>query len=384
MRASITRKEGKGGAVFTTQVDLPPDPVTGKRRQKRITASTKREVAAQVVQIKAAIASGGFAEADAAHITVGAYLIRWLEATQSTVRPGSQRRYEDIVRLHLTPLIGRIGLAKLTPLDVQRLYQDRLSLSKGKLSPTTVNAVHVVLHKALKQAMRWGLLTRNVTEAVDPPRESTPDYTAWTQPQVAAFLAVSDQHEHAVLWRLALLTGMRRGEILGLRWDDVDTTRGALAVKQTRVRGRNGEYEFGQPKTQKSKRSIAISPSLAGALQKLHIRQHAERLALGLGRAYNEWGLVFTDAVGKPLHPNTLAYQFGKLQKAAGVPVIRFHDLRHTSATLMLANGEHPKIVQERLGHANVSMTLDRYSHVTMDMQRGAADRLDALIAGTS
>ncbi|HST06368.1 MAG TPA: site-specific integrase [Chloroflexia bacterium] len=382
MKGNISTKVGKRGTTYTTQIDLPPDPITGKRRQKRITGRTKHEVDAQVIQVKASIASGGFAEADAAHITVGGYLARWLEASASTVRPGSQRRYEDVVRLHLTPIIGRIGLAKLTPLDVQRLYQDRLA--RGQLSPATVNSVHVVLHKALKQAMRWGLLTRNVTEAVDPPRRTMPVYATWTQPQVAQFLKAADAHEHALLWRLALLTGMRRGEILGLRWDDVDTARGQIAVRQTRVRGADGHYEFGEPKTQKSKRSIAIPPTLADALRKLHITQHEERLALGLGEDYNPAGLVFTNGVGQPLHPNSLAYQFGKLIRIADVPVIRFHDLRHTSATLMLANGEHPKIVQERLGHSNISMTLDRYSHVSMDMQREAADRLDLLIRGTS
>lgn len=381
MQGSIKKRTGKHGTTWTAVVDLPPDPVTGKRRQTRISAPTKREAEVLCNRKIAAIASGGFAEADADHITVASYLARWLEANASTVRPGTQQRYEDIARLHLNPIIGRIRLAKLTPLDVQRLYQDRLT--KGKLSATTVNTIHVVLHKALKQAMRWGLLTRNVTEAVDPPRESTPQYVTWTQPQVALFLGVSDSHEQAVLWRLAVLTGMRRGEILGLRWDDLDMARGQLAVKQTRVRGANGEFTFGQPKTQKSRRSIAIPPSLVEALRKHQLKQHEERLALGLGDAYNVAGLVFIDAMGKPLHPNTLAYQYQKLQRAAGVPVIRFHDLRHTSATLMLANGEHPKIVQERLGHSSVSMTLDRYSHVSMDMQRGAADRLDTLIAGT-
>jgi integrase len=366
------------GKSWSTIVDLPPDPKTGKRRQKRITSPIKREVETLRAQLLASVAAGGFSEAEAKKLTVSQYLTRWVDSIGQSVRIATQIRYTQVVTQHIEPVVGRILLGKLTPLDVQRLYSDRLDAG---LSPTTVALIHNVLHKALKQAVRWGLLTRNVTEAVDPPREATPEYVTWNQEQAAVFLAVADSDEVAALWRLALLTGMRRGELLGLKWEDVDLQRRVLSVKRTLSRGTRGAYTFGVPKTAHGRRSIALPQSAVEALQKHRIRQLESRLKAGA--AYQDQDLVFADALGGPLHPSTLAYQFKKLQRQAGVPPIRIHDLRHTSATLMLANGEHPKIVQERLGHADVSMTLNRYSHVTMDMQRDAADRLDTLVRGS-
>jgi integrase len=369
------KRRGKG---WSTIVDLPPDPRTGKRRQKRNTSPIKREVEVLRAQLLASAAAGGFSEAEAKKITVSQYLTRWVDSVGQSVRIATQIRYTQVVQQHIEPVVGHILLAKLAPLDVQRLYTDRLDAG---LSPTTVALIHNVLHKALKQAVRWGLLTRNVTEAVDPPREATPEYVTWNQEQASAFLVVADSDELAALWRLAPLTGMRRGELLGLKWEDVDLQRRVLSVKRTLSRGTRGAYTFGVPKTAHGRRSIALPQSAVDALQKHRIRQLESRLKVGA--AYQEQDLVFADTLGEPLHPGTLAYRFKRLQKQAGVPPIRIHDLRHTSATLMLANGEHPKIVQERLGHADVSMTLNRYSHVTMDMQRAAADRLDSLVRGS-
>jgi integrase len=173
---------------------------------------------------------------------------------------------------------------------------------------------------------------------------------------------------------------MRRGEVLGLKWEDLDLGKGLLAVKRTLSRGTGGAYTFGTPKTAHGRRSIALPPSVVGSLQMHRIRQVERRLESEA--PYHDQSLVFANEIGEPLHPNSVAYQFKRLISQAGVPVIRIHDLRHTSATLMLANNVHPKIVQERLGHANISMTLDRYSHVTMDMQRDAADKLDNLVNG--
>ena len=365
------------GKSWSVMVDMPPDPVTSARRQKRITARTKNEVEILRAQFITSVSQGGFAEADAKKMKVSEYLTRWAATLDRSVRPTTVKRYTDMVEKHANPIIGTIQLAKLSPLDVQRLYADRLA---ANLSPTTVALLHNILHKALKQAVRWGLLTRNVTEAVDPPRQATPEYVTWNQEQASAFLAVADKNDLAALWRLALLTGMRRGEALGLKWEDVDLVRGVLAVRRTLSRGTGGAYTFGIPKTAHGRRSIALPKSVVDSLKKHKARQAEHRLKLGEG--YSKLDMVFADALGEPLHPNTLAYQFKKLQERARVPKIRIHDLRHTSATLMLANGEHPKIVQERLGHADVSMTLNRYSHVTMDMQRDAADRLDKLVDG--
>jgi integrase len=380
MKGQIKKRIGTRGVSWQIVVELPPDPMTGKRRQKFLTAPTKRGVEDLATELLASMSSGTFGEADAKKLTVGEYLTRWLASIEANVRPSSLRRYTEVVQKHITPIIGRVRLAKLTPLQVQNLYADRLT--NGKLSPTTVALVHNVLHRALKQAVRWGLLTRNVTEAVEPPRETTPEYITWNEHQVAAFLAVTDQDEWAALWRLALLTGMRRGEILGLKWEDVDFARGVLAVKRTLSRGKDGTFVFGTPKTASGRRSIALPRSAVDSLRKHRVKQLEHKMKLG--SSYHDQDLVFADALGDSIHPNTLDHRFKRLAVKAGLPEIRFHDLRHTSATLMLANGTHPKIVQERLGHSDVSMTLNRYSHVAMDMQREAADQLDERLSVTS
>jgi integrase len=202
--------------------------------------------------------------------------------------------------------------------------------------------------------------------------------SAANRSQAAAFLATGDTTDLAVLWRLALLTGMRRDELLGLTWDDIDLERGALAVRRTLGHGKGGTWEIGQPKTKSGRRSIALPASCVAALRKHRAAQLALRLQLGI-----EWharDFVFTNATGEPLHVNSLTNHFRRVIRASGVPTIRFHDLRHTCATLLLAEGVHPKIVQERLGHADITLTLNRYSHVTPGMQRQAADTLDAAI----
>ncbi len=378
MASKVTKRVGRRGVSYQVMVELPRDPITGKRRQKLLTARTEKEADLLAAQMLVSIANGGFAEADAKKLTVSEYLSGWLTYVEQTLRPSSFRRYSDVMQRHVIPIIGRVNLAKLTPLQVQNLYNDRLT--KGKLSPTSVALIHNILHRALKQAVRWGLLTRNVTEAVEPPREVTPEYITWSESQVVAFLAVADADELGALWRLALLTGMRRGEVLGLRWEDVDLGRAVLAVKRTLSRGKGGTYTYGTPKTAHGRRSIALPRSVVDSLKSQRLKQVESRWEAGLAKKDDD--LVFATVLGEPLHPNSVDYRFKRLIKQAGVPEIRFHDMRHTCATLMLANNVHPKIVQERLGHADVSMTLNRYSHVTMDMQRDAADQLDALVNG--
>lgn len=372
MTGTVYRRAGKRGTMWYGKYAVT-DPTTGRRVHRRVSAPTRRDCEAKLREAIRAAEQGRTGGDD--RLTVAAYLARWLESVVPTVRPATARRYADLVRLHVAPHLGGIRLAKLAPLDVQRLYADR---RRAGLSATTVHHLHQVLHRALKQAVRWGLVAQNVTELVDPPRRTFPELTTWDTAQVARVLAVGDRTDLAALWRLALLCGLRRGELLGLMWEDVDLTRGTLAVRRTLSRGMGGAWELGHPKTASGRRAIALPASCVTALRAHHAAQEAERGRLG--PLWAEHGFVFTNATGGPLHANTLTARFKRLVAAAQVPTIRFHDLRHTSATLLLAEGVHPKIVQERLGHADISMTLNRYSHVTPSMQREAADRLDAAL----
>jgi integrase len=372
MRGHITKR----GDSWTALVDLPPDPATGKRRRKRVTARTRREVENQIAVVLAAAQTG---YTDAGKLTVREFFDRWLDASAPTLRPATVRRYRDLARLHIAGVVGNLKLAKLSPAEVQRLYADRLAAG---LSPTSVRHVHGLLHRALGDAVRWGLLARNVTDAVDPPKRSTPEARTWDAREVATVLATAAGDDLEALWRLALLTGMRRGELLGLRWTDVDLDGGALSVRRTMSRGASSRLENGEPKTASGRRRIALPASVVESLRRHRVRQLAYRLQAG--PAFEDRGLVFANETGGPVHPNSLAIRFRRLIAAAGVPTIRFHDLRHTCATLLLSQGVHPKVVQERLGHADIAMTMNLYSHVTADMQRQAADQLDAAIEDAS
>jgi integrase len=368
MRGHITKR----GNSWTAIVDLPADPTTGKRRQKRITARTKKEAEAKVAEIIQK-SQAGFT--DAGKLTVRDFFAHWLETTAPTLRSVTQRRYRDLVRLHIVSVIGNVQLGKLAVADVQRLYTDRLQ----RLSPTTVRYIHAVLHHALDDAVKWGLLLRNVADAAEPPKKARSEMRVWNGEQVARVLRAAADDPLEALWRLAIYTGMRRGELLALKWSDLDLDSAALAVQRSLSRGQTSRLEEGEPKSQSGRRRIALSMSVIESLKRHRVRQLEHRLAAG--EAWNDCGFVFANETGGYIHPNTLHRRFHELVKRAGVPAIRFHDLRHTSATLLLAEGVHGKIVQERLGHANIAMTLDLYSHVTADMQRQAADAMEATIA---
>jgi integrase len=372
MRGHFTKR----GDTWTAIVDLPPDPATGKRRQKRVSYRTKREVELAVAELIHKTESGF---TDAGKITVREYFDRWLVATAPTLRAVTLRRYRDLARLHIVGIIGNVKLGKLTPADVQRLYTDRLA---SGLAPATVRYVHAVLHHALDDAVKWGLLNRNVTDAVEAPQKARGEMRVWDAEQVnMVFRAASDDPLEA-LWRLAIFTGMRRGELLALKWGELDLDAGTLSVQRSLGRGLTARLEEGEPKSRSGRRRIALSPSIVESLKHHRVRQLEYRLAAD--EAYQDRGYVFVNETGGHLHPNVLYRRFNALIARAGVPPIRFHDLRHTSATLLLGKGVHGKIVQERLGHANIAMTLDLYSHVTADMQRQAADAIEALISGAS
>ncbi|MDP9183828.1 MAG: site-specific integrase [Actinomycetota bacterium] len=313
----------------------------------------------------------------------------WLPAIEHTIKPGTFESYRRNVRLHVA---GRpIGGRRLQDVDGRDLNALYASLLMGDddhrpLSARSVTYVSTILHRAFRDAMKWQALVRNPVEASDPPRSSSrPEMQTWTAGQLRAFLEHVAGSPLAGCWWLLANTGMRRGEALGLRWADVDLDSGTLRITRTLIttdvqrKGSPG-MSWGTPKTAKGRRTVALDAATVAALRAHRTRQLQDRLALG--ETYADQDLVICAADGWPIHPKTISYQFAKAAKAAGLPKIRLHDLRHTHATLALRAGIHPRIVQERLGHANVSVTLDTYSHVDLEMQALAAAQVAALVTG--
>jgi integrase len=308
------------------------------------------------------------------------YLAYWLEHNvKDTVRPRTYERYEAIIRLHIGPVIGKVKLQSLAPHHINTLKSKKL---KEGLSPTTVSAIHEMLHKALDDAIKIGLIARNVCDIVSPPRKQHKEIKPLAPDQVLRLLEAAKGHPQEALFVLALATGLRRGELLGLKWQDINLDVGVLQVRRALVRlptqmgkDRGDLYIEAEPKTKSSRRSVVIAGFALEALKQHHIRQ--EEMRREAGDTWENHDYVFCTPVGKHLNPgHGVLVQLKLLLKKAGLPEIRFHDLRHSAATLLLSMGVHPKVVQEILGHSEISMTMDIYSHVLPTMQREAMDRL--------
>ncbi len=313
----------------------------------------------------------------------------WLPAVEHTIKPGTFESYRRNVRLHVAGRpIGRRQLQQVEPSDLNALYAALLAgdPEHRPLSARSVAYIATILHRAFRDAVRWQALVRNPADSADPPRPgSRPEMQTWSGAELRRFLDHVDGDRLAGAWWVLANTGMRRGEVLGLRWADVDLDAALLRITRTLIttdvqrKGSPG-MAWGTPKTAKGRRTVALDPGTVAALRQHRARQLQERLALGQG--YADEDLVVAGPDGRPLHPKAISYQFARAAKLAGLPAIRLHDLRHTHATLALRAGVHPRVVQERLGHANVSITLDTYSHVDLTMQAAAAAQVAALVKG--
>ena len=299
------------------------------------------------------------------------------------MRPSTFDSYARNVELHVVRHIGPTSLQKLSPGHLNSLYAKLLiegrADGRGGLSRASVRYVHAILHRALGDAVKWALIVRNPCEAAEPPRpdRSQTRMRVWTASELRRFIAFTEDDRLHAAWVLASTTGMRRGEVLGLRWADVDLTEARLSVRQTLVSVAY-EVRVSAPKTKKARRSIALDALTVRALRAHRVRQAEERLALGDG--YEDGDLVFAEPDGRHIHPDGFGKAFKRHAIDAGLPVIRLHDLRHTHATLALQAGIHPKVVSERLGHSTVSMTLDTYSEVLPALQHEAAERVAELL----
>ncbi|MGA7088497.1 MAG: site-specific integrase [Candidatus Dormiibacterota bacterium] len=299
----------------------------------------------------------------------------WLDATRGTVRPTTWDKYRRDLGLHVLPYIGGVPLSRLGPQHLQLRYAEML---EAGLSARSVLHVHAVIHRMLTQALRWGSVGRNVADLVDLPRAKQSNWRVLDAAQVRLLLETAEGDPLQGLYVLAVTTGMRQGELLALRWLDIDFDRGTLTVNGTLHRV-GGGWSIGEPKTARSRRLVVLPHVARIALQRHRVAQLEARLKAGI--CWRENGLVFTTAIGTPLHPgNVLRRSYRPMLERAGIRTVRFHDLRHTSATLLLGQGVHPKIVSEMLGHSTVGITLDLYSHVTESMQRQAAGAMDAVL----
>jgi integrase len=319
-------------------------------------------------------------------LTVREYIVDlWLPAIESTIRPSTFSSYSDIVTRHVVPRVGHLQLRQLGPEHLNALYGElgRSGRRDGEgLSATSVQYTHRVVTRALRDAVRWHHIVRNPAQDADPPRAARSTMRYWTAQQLRIFLEHDADDRLQALWTLLATTGMRRGEACGLAWTDLDLDAGRLSITRTLVVvGR--EVAFSEPKTERSRRSLTLDAGTVAALRAWRTRQREERLAFGPGWE-NEHGLVFSAPDGRPLNPKAVSHAFTVRARAAGLPVIRLHDLRHSYAAAALAAGEHPRVVADRLGHSSTQITNDIYSHVSREVEDAAAHRIAASILGGS
>ena len=310
--------------------------------------------------------------------TVAQYLGRWLaESVKGSVKARTHVGYESIVRVRIVPRIGRVPLARLTSLDLQGLYT---KLAADGLSGRSIVHTHRVLHRALQQACRWGMLPRNPCDGVTPPQAQRRELGVLSQAEAAHLLTATIDHPAHALYVLALSTGMRQGELLGLQWRDIDLEAGRVSVRRAVQRQKGVGLVFVTPKTARSRRSVKLGQRAVAALRDHRLRQIEARLRLGPD--WRDEDLVFANETGGKLDPSHQTAVFKVALSRAGLPAIRFHDLRHSAATLLLTKGIHPKVVSEMLGHSTVTLTLDVYSHYTPVLHDQAAAAMDDLLAG--
>lgn len=362
---SISRRKNGGWmaqyAVYTAE----------GRKRKTLYGKTRAEVAAKLAKALSNREDG--LVFDDRGLVLREYLNCWLKySVRDTVRPSTYERHEQLVGLHIAPALGQLKLKGLTPAHVRWFYREKL---ESGLSGATVHKMHVVLHKALDQAVRDGLIPRNVTEAVKVPQSKREEIKPLSAEEGKRLLAAARGDRFEALYVLAVTTGLRQGELLGLKWEDVDLEYGVLRVRRTLTRVK-GRLSLGEPKTAKGRRSVRLTNSAVEAVR-AHLSRQLQEIDR-LGSLYEDGGIVFASVRGTLLNPTNLRKRsFAPLLEKAGLPAIRFHDLRHTCATILLARNVNPKIVSEMLGHATVAITLDTYSHVLPNMQDGAALALE-------
>lgn len=370
---SLYPRKNRAGKVIGWFGAYTADGESGTKERKRVYAKTKE--AAKVLLAKAIadaedVANPASRESD---LVVSEYLTSWLSDCEASLKVTSYRRYEHSVEKHLSPGIGGVPLSELSPNHVQSLYQAKL---RDGLSPRTVIHLHEALRRALNRAVKHGLIPRNPCDGVEPPKASKSAMQPLNRGQSRKFVEAVAGTKWEALFLLAITSGMRQGELLGLRWQDVDLEYARVRVNRSFVSwsGRGVGATFVEPKSAASRRVVALTPIAASGLR----RHEGNMRTCGL---HGDESPIFSTAAGTPPLPQNITVRhFQPILERACLPRIRFHDLRHTCATLLLGEGVHPKIVQELLGHASIRLTLDTYSHYLPDMQDKAVDAIQSVL----
>jgi integrase len=339
----------------------------------------KKDAETFLSQTLAAISTGTFVEPSL--LTLSEYLDKWLE---SGARPRVSERtfadYKALLERYVRVPLGGKKLTELRTLDIQALYSE---MQNRGLSPRVVRYTHAVLSSALKQSVRWEILSRNPSEYVQLPKQTRKEMRALSSDEAAKFLAALEGDRCATVLTFALATGMRPEEYFGLQWKDIDLKKGTATVQRALVwRTKGGGWYYGEPKTSRSRRTLPLPASMVKRLVEHKRRQAEERLKAG--SAWQDHGLVFTTTIGGPLNISKLTRNnFKPALKRAGLPQsVRLYDLRHTCATLLMQAGENPKVVSERLGHSTITLTLDVYCHALPTMQEAASQKLESILFG--
>ena len=352
------------------------DPGTGKQIQRSVSGKTQKEVAKKLKEATAAIDAGTYITPN--KISVGEWLDIWTQEYLNGVKPATVCAYKATVKNHLKPNLGFIRLDALTAHTIQAFY-NQLSRQPDGPSPKTIKNIHGVLHRALQQAVLNEYIRSNPTNACILPRVEKKEISPLDEDQITQFLKAIRGHKFEDLFIVTLFTGMRKAEVMGLTWDCVDLNRATILVNKQlqQVRGGHGEYRIATTKNGKG-RLITVAPFIVQTLRKVRHRQLANRLQYG--ECYEDSGFVFTDELGHHLKSHTVYINYKKIVKQLGLDESRFHDLRHSYAVAAIRSGDDIKTVQEHLGHATASFTLDVYGHVTDRMQQESAARMENFI----
>ena len=375
------RQRSKGS--WEICIDVGTDSSTGKRRRHfESVKGTKREAQHRLAELLINIEQGTYIK-QPKRLTVAAWLRQWLDSyVANNLSPKTTESYSQELGHYVIPRLGGIRLNELRPQHIRDYIDKALSEGRrrraGGLSHRTVQYHYRILSKALDDATKMGLIAVNACKGVSPPRAARHNIPSIGSDELSKLLDAIQQSGYSLYYHMLLLTGLRRSELLALKWRDVDLDLACVYVAHSLHRLDDGTIIIKEPKTPRSRRPVDLPPSLAVLLRQHRASQETGRHSLG--GSLTEDDFVFSHTDGSPLNPNTVTHTFAKVAALAGMPYLRLHDLRHIHATILLKGGTHPRIVQERLGHSSIATTLDIYSHTVPGLQKAAAERLDTLL----